>query len=317
MRILNRILRLTVRRRLERGEFSEAMIRASRARLNRMGARLARRKAGQVEYLERALGGVPTIWTLPKLARDPLTQEDSETPVVLYCHGGGYLVGSPGAWRGITANLAAASHAAIAAIDYALAPERPYPAAHQDALAAYRALLDAGVEPARIAIGGDSAGGNLALATLHNIRAARLPMPSGAVLLSPWLDLTSGSPSIQTLADHEAMLPPGRLSEAASHYAGDAPLASAEISPLFGDQHGLPPLTLHVGAHEVLRDDSRRLREQIDTAGGEIDYHEWPHAPHVFPAFADVIPEGAAAMRQIGGWLQTRFAAATTDEASG
>jgi len=187
-----------------------------------------------------------------------------------------------------------------------LAPPLPIRAT-EDALAAYKALLQQGTPAQRIVISGDSAGGNLALVTLLNIRQAKLPTPAAAVLLSPWADLTGSGESMQINAASDAMLPGERMPEAAHLYAGEHNLRDWRISPLFGDYSGLPPLMIHVGSTEILRDDARRVAATAEAAGVDVTLKEWPQAPHVFPVFADLLPEGRAALAEIALWLDRQL----------
>ncbi len=325
LRLLNQLLRFAVKRRMRKAALSPAEIAHTRSRMDRLGAAAGARKKEQVEFTEDTLGGVPLCWCVPIDAVDSSPgspgqegkQRSGEStkglrPTLLYMHGGGYFVGSSKAYRGLAANLALAANLRVGVLDYRLAPEAPYPAAPDDALAAYRALLETGLPAEKIAIGGDSAGGNLALVTLLNIADKNLAMPAAGVLLSPWSDLTGSGDSLRDNAKTEAMLPSERLAEAAIFYAGQAPLDDWRLSPLFGDLANLPPLLIHASSHEILRDDARRVANRSRAAGVRVDYREWPHAPHVFHAFADLLPEGREAIAEIGCWLTERFAEQTS-----
>lgn len=296
-KLLNQFLRLTVKRHLMSAELTPQEIAKTRARMDRMGHAAGARKTSKVSYEMAELGDVPVCWTEPKAT------SNSPRPVILHLHGGAYFVGSSAAYRPFSANLALAADARVGVLDYSLAPEAPYPAAPKDALAAYKALLQQGIPAQRIAISGDSAGGNLALVTLLKIKEARLPTPAGGVLLSPWADLTGSGESITSNDKHDAMLPGVRMPEAAHLYAGENDLRNWRISPLFGNYGGLPPLTIHCGSHEILRDDARRVAACAREAGVKVELKEWPQAPHVFPVFADLLPEGREAMIEISAWL--------------
>lgn len=297
IRLLNLFLRLTVKRHMANAELTPAEIAKTRARMDRLGRSNGERKAHLVDFTMEELGGVPLCWAEPK------TTATSPRPVILHMHGGAYFVGSSDAYRPFAANLAVAADARVGVLDYRLAPEAPYPAATADALDAYRALLRQGVPAQRIAITGDSAGGNLALVTLLKIKEAKLPTPCGAVLLSPWADLSGSGESMVSNAVKEAMLPAARIAEAAHLYAGETDLRNWRVSPLFGNYSGLPPLCIHVGAQEILRDDARRVAACAEEAGVTVNLHEWQHAPHVFPIFADLVPEGRRAITDIAAWL--------------
>jgi len=299
--LLNQALKLSVKKRLHNAQITPQEIARSRKRINRLGLAAAKRKTGDVSFTTETLNDVGVCWCEPK------TPSPAPRPVLLHYHGGAYLVGSSSAYRGMGANLALAANARVALIDYALAPESPFPAAPNDALTAYKRLLELGHRPEDIAISGDSAGGNLALVTLQNIVSSGLPQVAAAVLLSPWSDLTASGASITQNAQAEAMLPSTRLQEAARLYAGSTPLDDRRVSPLFGDFHGLPPLLIHVGAREILRDDARRVHERTQCAGVASELKEWPGMPHVFQAFADIIPEGEQAINEIAGWLGSHW----------
>lgn len=297
VRLLNRFLRWTIKKHMSNAELTPAEIGKTRKRMDRMGLAGAARKTSKVKFETGELGGVPLCWAEPKRGGS------GPRPVVLHFHGGAYFVGSSKAYRPFAANLALLADARVAMLDYGLAPEAPYPAATNDALAAYRALLQQGIPAQRIVLGGDSAGGNLALVTLLKIKEARLPTPAGCLLLSPWADLTGSGESIKTNAEADAMLPGHRMPEAAYLYAGENDLRNWRISPLFGNYEGLPPLSIHVGSEEILRDDSRRVAACAAEAGVEVVLTEWPQAPHVFPIFSDLIPEGKRAMVLIADWI--------------
>lgn len=301
IKLLNSVLRLAVKKRLSSVALTPEEIRKTRARMDRMGRRGATGKDRNVNFEIAELGGVPLCWVEPK------TQATSPRPVILHLHGGAYFVGSSDAYRPFAANLAVACDARVALLDYRLAPEAPFPAATQDALSAYRALLQQGIPAQRIIVSGDSAGGNLALVTLMQIKEANLPTPAGSVLLSPWTDLTGSGESIVTNAEADPMLPAARIAEAAHLYAGNTDLRDWRVSPLFGNYEGLPPLSIHYGREEILCDDARRMAACANEAGVQVSIKEWPEAPHVFPIFADFIPEGQAAIEEISQWINERL----------
>ncbi len=294
--ILNAAIRYAGKRRLADLEFTPASIAASRVRLERLGDRV--KLAPTLTRYSDQLGGVPTEWTR---ANHP------SRGVILYCHGGGYVVGSPRAYRALAARLATLTRCDVAVIDYRLAPEHPYPAAPEDALRAYRELLSRGIDASSIVIAGDSAGGNLALVTLLRARDGGLPLPSAGVLLSPWTDLTASGGSTRTNARLDPMLPAQRLDEAARMYAPHAALDHPDVSPLFGDFAGFPPLSIHVGTTEILLDDSRRLAHRARQHGVPVALRTWHRMPHVFPMFADFLPEARRALDEIGEFVGGRL----------
>lgn len=295
--ILNAAIRITSKRRLASLHFTPAAIAATRARLERFADRGA--LPSELTRAQRNLGTVPTEWTH--------TVERSRG-VIFYCHGGAYAVGSPKVYRGLAARLAARTGCDVAVIDYRLAPEHLYPAAPDDAITAYEALL-ADVDAGSVVFAGDSAGGNLALVTLLRARARGLGLPAGAVLLSPWTDLTGSGASIHANRKRDPMLPAHRIEDAARLYAGDADLEHPDVSPLFADLAGLPPLAIHVGSTEVLLDDSRRLAARAREHGVAVELTTWHRMPHVFPMFADFIPEARRAIDAIAAFVAARLGA--------
>ncbi len=215
---------------------------------------------------------------------------------VLYFHGGAYLMGSPATHRQLTTRIAKRWQARVASVDYRLAPEHPFPAATDDALAAYRALLEQGVDPATLVIAGDSAGGGLALACALQVRDGGLPPPAALVLFSPWTDLSLSGGSMHTLADQDDMLDPERLRDAAASYLDGAAPTTPLASPLNADLHGLPPVLIQVSDCEVLLDDSRRLLDALHAAGSPARMSVWHGMHHVWPLFAGLVPEADAAL---------------------
>jgi epsilon-lactone hydrolase len=224
---------------------------------------------------------------------------------ILYLHGGGYVVGSPLLFRDLTWRLAKAARARVLCIDYRLAPEHPYPAALQDAVAGYRLLLSCGVRASRIVVMGDSAGGGLALATLLKLRDEGAALPGAAVALSPWTDLAlTGASCARNLKYDVFKLEELRML-AAAYLAGADP-RSPYASPLFGNLAGLPPVLIQVGSDEMLLDDSVRLTEALRSAGGEAELEIWPRMPHGWHLYARILPEGQRAITRIGDFVQAK-----------
>jgi acetyl esterase/lipase len=223
---------------------------------------------------------------------------------LLYLHGGGYVIGSIHTHKGLIAGLSAAAHCRALALDYRLAPEHRYPAAVDDAVAAYRWLLDAGFSPSRIAIAGDSAGGGLALATLVALRAAGDPLPAAAVPISPWTDLEGTGDSMKTHVDKDPMVEPGGLLGMARLYLGDADPRQPTASPLHADLTGLPPLLIQVGELETLLDDATRIAASAQKRGVAVTLEVWPEMVHVWHLFAPMVPEGRDAIARIGAFLK-------------
>jgi epsilon-lactone hydrolase len=226
--------------------------------------------------------------------------------VMLYMHGGGYFACSPATHRPITGGFALHGFRVFAP-GYRLAPENPFPAAIEDALAAYRALL-AVHDPGTLVVAGDSAGGGLALATLLAAREAGLAMPAGLVLFCPWTDLAGTGRSIQTNAARESMLVGGRIQEVAALYLGGAHPETPLASPLYADLSGLPPVLVQVSDREILLDDSTRLAEKIRAAGGQVELSIWPNLPHVWQISQSFLPEARQALGQAADFAKSTLA---------
>jgi phosphinothricin tripeptide acetyl hydrolase len=228
--------------------------------------------------------------------------------VVLYLHGGGYVIGSPRSHRHLAAAIAAAGQASALLLDYRLAPEHPYPAAVDDATAAYRWLLEQGVAPGHVVIGGDSAGGGLTVATLLALRDPRLPLPAGGVCISPWVDLTFSGASYRTRAAVDPIVKRPGIDEMARAYLGATAAQTPLASPLFADLRGLPPLLIHVGSDEVLLDDAVQLADRAKTAGVDATLEVWDRMIHVWHWFLPMLDEAQGAVDGIGRFIQSRAA---------
>jgi acetyl esterase/lipase len=218
---------------------------------------------------------------------------------LLYLHGGGYVFGSPLSHRTMVARLVAAAGLPAILPDYRLAPEHPFPAAPDDALAAYGDLITQGP----VILGGDSAGGGLALALLGDILARGLPRPLGLFAMSPLTDLTFSGASFRTNAQAEALLPAERADELAQMYLQGADPAHPRASPLFADLTGAPPVWLSVGTTEILRDDATRLATKLTAQGTQVTLREGAGLPHVWPFFQPWLPEARATLAEIAAFL--------------
>jgi epsilon-lactone hydrolase len=222
---------------------------------------------------------------------------------VLFLHGGGYVTGSPALYRHFTWRLATAARAHVVAIDYRLAPEHPFPAALDDALAAYRWLVAGRADPRRTAVLGDSAGGGLALALLLKLRDDGLVLPAAAVALSPWTDLALTGASLSFNAKSDPMLNVADARLFAGCYLADADPRNPYASPLYGNPAGLPPTLIHVGSDEILHDDAMRTAENLRSAGCPVQIEVWPRMPHGWHLFAPVLPEARTAIERIGAFV--------------
>jgi acetyl esterase/lipase len=225
---------------------------------------------------------------------------------VLYFHGGAYAIGTAALLRDFTWRIGAAARACVLYFDYRLAPEHPFPAALEDAVAVYRWLAGR-YDPRRIAFVGDSAGGGLALATLYKLREEALPLPAAMVAVSPWTDLALTGPSLQSNAAADPTLNVAVLPALANGYLGGADPRNHYASPLYGDASGLPPTLIHVGSDEILRDDAIRMADKLRAAGCEVEIEVWPRMPHAWHLYARILPEGRRAIERIGAFLQQRL----------
>ena len=246
------------------------------------------------------VGGRPAEWIRPARAR--------EDAALLYLHGGGYVIGSPRSHRHLAESIARSAGIACLLPDYRLAPEHPFPAAVDDALGAYRSLVDdRKIASSRIAIAGDSAGGGLTVATLVAIRQAGLPMPGAAVCISPWTDLTCSAPSYETKAATDPLVALPGITTMAQNYLGAADPRTPLASPLYADLRGLPPLLIQVGSEEVLLDDATRLAERAQAAGVDATIEVWEPMIHVWHWFLPWLDEAQAAVDKIGAFLRARL----------
>ena len=243
-------------------------------------------------------GGVPVM-----RVRTPESDPDRH---ILFLHGGGYVTGSPDLYRHVLWRFAAAAEAEIAAVRYRLAPEHPFPAALDDALAAWRGLLDTGAEPSRTAFLGDSAGGGLALCLALRLRDAHEPLPAAIALLSPWTDLAVTGDSLRTNAAADPMQNPDDVPFLASRYLDGADPRDPYASPLYGDPTGLPPTLIQVGSDEILRDDAVRMAARMHEAGCEVELEIWQRMPHVWQTFASVMPEARRAIARVGAFVRQK-----------
>lgn len=242
------------------------------------------------------VGGVPGKW---------VSVPESGSTVLLHFHAGGYLIGSSQSHRDLGARIARAARARVFLADYRLAPENPYPAALDDALAAYRGLIqDEGVDPANLVVSGDSAGGGLALAALVAVRDAGNPLPAAGVLLSAWADLSLSGDSMTTNESIDPLVNRELLKQMADGYLGEHDPTDRLASPVFAELSGLPPLFMQVGSSEVLEDDSVRIADSVRATGGEVELQVGYEMIHVFQMFADQLPEAQLAIEQIGRFVR-------------
>jgi len=243
-------------------------------------------------------GGVPAEWVA--------VPESRPDRVILYLHGGGYVIGSPNTHRELASRVARATQARALVIDYRLAPEHPFPAAVEDATAAYRWLLGTGVSPSRIALAGDSAGGGLTLATLLALRDAQQPLPAAGVCMSPWTDLEGTGASAQPGGADDPLLDLAGLREMGAHYASANP-RHPHAAPLYASFRGIPPLLIQVGTRELLLDDSTRVAAKAKADGVDVTLEAWDGLIHVWQLFGPTVPESEQAVARIGEFARKHF----------
>jgi monoterpene epsilon-lactone hydrolase len=241
-------------------------------------------------------GGVPAEWiTTPGVVPER---------VVYYLHGGGYVLGSLNTHREMVSRLSRTASARVLIIDYRLAPENPFPAALDDAVAAYRWLLSVGVDPARLAIAGESAGGGLTVTTLAALRNAGEPLPAAGICLSPWVDFEALGESMVTKAEMDPLVNREGGLMWAKAYLGNIDPRTPLASPLYTDLTGLPPLLIQVGTAEILFDDARRLADRARAAGVDVTLEPWDDMIHMWHFFAAILPEGQQAIDRIGEFIR-------------
>ncbi|WP_194898004.1 alpha/beta hydrolase [Catenulispora pinisilvae] len=245
------------------------------------------------------LGGVPVVIVE--------TSQLDPSAVLLYLHGGAYALGSAPDSVGLASDLARRVGARAISVDYRLAPEHPFPAAVDDAVAAYRALLDQGVPSSRIAFVGESAGGGLVAATLVALKDAGVPLPSSAAVFSPWTDLTVSGPSATGKAALDPALTPEALRTRARDYLGVRDPATPLASPIFADLTGLPPLLIQVGSHEILLDDAVRLAARAGEHDVPVELQVWPEVPHVFQGFAAILDDADQALNSAAAFIKRNW----------
>jgi epsilon-lactone hydrolase len=253
-----------------------------------------------IEQRPLTVGGVEAI--------EVTVAGNASESVILYLHGGVYVIGTAVATVPLVGELARRSGTRAISLDYRLGPEHPYPAAVDDARAAYEGLLANGIAPDQIALAGESAGGGLVVATMLALRDAGTPLPSCGYVMSPYADLTLSGETLTTREALDAVLSPAGLRARVPDYVGRAGAADPLISPIFGDLNGLPPLLIQVGTHEVLLSDALRLAERAALADVAVTLDVTPGGPHVFQGFSGLLDEAGAALDRAAAFLNSHFA---------
>lgn len=247
-------------------------------------------------YRNGAVGGIPVLWVSRKAART----ED----VLLYIHGGGFIVGSPDTHKHMVADVVGALGCEAVMPRYRLAPEHPFSAGFDDCLAAYVGLLERGLRADQIVLGGDSAGGNLVLALLSHLSDAGMDMPQSAFVLSPVVDLAAGFESMRTNAKSEVLLIAERFSELGDMYLQGADASVPKASPIHGAFERCPPLLMHCSDGEVLRDDTLEMQRKLVGLGHDVLVRSWPNAFHVFHIMRGHFPEARAALDGVVAFIK-------------
>ena len=276
---------------------------------------LLRRQGAEIDLIRRRMGSDPSkVKTLPETIESFVVEIDglkierisskssTRTRALLYFHGGGYVLGASPGHRDLAAALAEMADLAVYLVDYRLAPEHPFPAAVDDALQAYQWLLEQGFESSQIILGGDSAGGGLAVSTLLNLKNLGLAAPAAAMLLSPWLDLSLSGASVETNEHADVVLSKSVLVAWADQYLQGRDALAPLASPIYGDLVGLPPVLVHVGSTEILRSDSEDLVDRIIEHDGSAVLKVWDDLPHVFQVLSGRLPEAKASLKLLADY---------------
>ncbi len=287
------LITLFLKWRVKRGLGKTADFKVARAILGRPPPFDAR----GVTIRPATLGGVPGEWIEPA--------GGGSGPVLLFLHGGGYFACSPRTHRPLTTAFARAG-LRVYAPDYRLAPEHPFPAAVDDAVAVYQALLESLGPGGRVGVAGDSAGGGLSASLLVALKERGAALPAAVALFSPWVDLAGDGASMKTNARRDAMFSGDGMAEVAGLYLNGVDARDPRVSAVFADWAGMPPLLIHVGTWEVLLDDSVRLAERARAAGVDVTWRAWPVVPHAFQLFNKVLPEGRESIRLTADFLRAR-----------
>ncbi|GAA0385493.1 alpha/beta hydrolase [Microbispora corallina] len=251
---------------------------------------------GGVDYLEVEVNGLPAMWAVPKGA--------AEDRVVFGVHGGGYVSGSIYTHRKLFGHLAKAVGARALLIEYR---EQPFPVPLEDVTAAYRWLLDQGIDAGHIAAVGDSIGGGLAVSLMLRARELGLPLPAALMLMSPWVDLTVGNKTFESNRENEAFFYKEVVAFLASAYLGDADPKEPLASPLYADLSGLPPTYVQVGGHETLLGESLEFEQNARKAGVDARLEVFPGQLHTFQMAAGYAPEADDAIRKYAEWVRPKI----------
>ncbi|MDE0753552.1 MAG: alpha/beta hydrolase [Woeseiaceae bacterium] len=261
--------------------------------------------ARRVSIRATVIDDIGCEWHVPEGCED--------APIILYLHGGAFVMGSPATHRRLVSHIARAAGMRALVPDYRLAPEHRFPAALEDSLKMYRHLRSR-QDDAKLIIGGDSAGGNLSAATLLALRDAGEELPVACFLMSPWLDMTAAGESLQTRATSDPWFRPEHVAPTAAKVFSEFERRNPLVSPIFADASNLPPILIHVGDHEILLSDSTRLADNIRQAGGDVELRVWDGMWHVFQFFVGQMPESDRSIKEIGHFLRSKVGDLTAQE---
>lgn len=296
-------IRWLTSRYLKKLDIRTAPVPKMRKRLDFIG-RLGRR-AKDVVVEKTEIAGLHAEWYRPRNA--------TAGKVFVFLHGGAYALGSCDSHRALATSIAAAANVHTLLPEYRLAPEHPFPAGLQDCGAVYRALLEAGYAADDIVMGGDSAGGGLTVSTMLQLRHDGVPLPRAAVLISPFLDMTTSGDSMETRKGQDPWFDPENISTVIEHYCPDEDPRNPLLSPVFANVAGLPPTLIHVGDDEILLSDSTRFADKLRSAGIDVELEVFPEMWHVFHLFIGAMPESRAAVRKIGAYVKASFSGAAAE----
>ncbi|MCA8928351.1 MAG: alpha/beta hydrolase [Alphaproteobacteria bacterium] len=282
----------------ERPQPEPKTVEAMRDRINELGDKMPPPPEAVVETV--TVAGCAAEWVSAPGA-NPNRQ-------VLYLHGGGYVIGSPHSHRNLAYNISKAIDGRCLVVDYRMGPEDPFPAAVEDAVAAWQWMLDQGGNPARMAIMGDSAGGGLTIATQVALRDRGLRLPACSVPISPWTDLEGSGETIKSKAAEDPMVAEEGLHWFADLYRAGADVRDPLVSPLYADLSGLPPMLIQVGSAEILLSDATRVADKAKSAGVDVTLEVWERMPHVWHLFQPMLSEAGDAIAKLGAWARERTA---------
>ncbi len=286
---------LTNLAKLQRDTSIGAAVPGMRRAIDNLATRYMGQPPAHVHVTSVLAGGVDGEWIS--------SGKPNKDRVLLYLHGGGYIVCSIETHRNLIWRMARTINGRALAINYRLAPEHPYPAAVDDAEASYRWLLENGTKPENIVVAGDSAGGGLTFALMVRLKALGLPLPAACIGLSPWTDLAATGKSLKRNARKDPMFDPAMLPRAIDLYAQGVDTHNPEVSPLYADHTDFPPTLIQVGSTEILLDDSRRMAASLQQSGVECELDVWRGMPHVWQVFSQKMPEGREAILRMGHFM--------------